>query len=119
MKAHRLLAVSALALGLSGCGGIIPTACTDELGIVIEPAQRTIRVGETVQARALGVTCGGKKSSPYEVAWRTASTGIVSVDGTTGVITGLAPGTAALTAHEPTVSADWSYGSVTVQVIPR
>ncbi len=119
MKLHRLLALPVLALGLSGCGSFLPTACTDELGIEIEPEQRTIRVGETLQARAFGVTCGGKKRSPYEVAWRTTNTGIVSVDGETGVITGLAPGTAAVTAHEPTVSADWAYGTVTVQVIPR
>jgi hypothetical protein len=53
------------------------------------------------------------------VAWRTASPGVVGVDGATGVITGLAPGTAAVTAHEPTVSADWSWGSVSVQVVAQ
>ena len=119
MKVHRLLAASALALGLAGCGGFLPTACTDELGIVVEPGETTIRVGETARARAFGVTCGGKKREPYTVLWRTASTGVVSVDGETGVITGVAPGTAAVTAHEPTVSADWSLGSVSVRVVPR
>jgi uncharacterized protein YjdB len=119
MKVHHFLAASVLALGLAGCGGILPTACTDELGIEVEPEQRTIRVGETVQARAFGVTCGGRKRSPYTVAWRTANAGIVSVDPQSGVITGLAPGTATVTAHEPEVSADWDVGRVAVQVVPQ
>jgi uncharacterized protein YjdB len=119
MKAHRLLAASALALGLAGCGSFLPTACTDELGIQVEPERRTIRVGDTVQARAFGVTCGGREREPYTVAWRTANAGVVSVDGETGVITGLAPGTATVTAHEPEVSADWDVGSVSVEVVPR
>jgi uncharacterized protein YjdB len=117
MKVHRLLAASVLALGLAGCSGF-PIACTDELGIEVEPAEKTIRVGETLQARAFGVTCGGREREPYTVAWRTGSPGIVRVDGETGVITGLAPGTATVTAHEPEVSADWNVGSVSVRVVP-
>jgi hypothetical protein len=119
MKAHRLLALSALALGLAGCGSdtTLPADCPDILQVVVEPAKRTLRVGETVQARAFRVSCDGERT-PYTVAWRTTSPGIVGVEGTTGVITGLAAGTATVTAHEPTVSMDWSWGSVAVQVIP-
>lgn len=118
MTIHRLLAASVLALGLAGCSGF-PFACTDELGIALEPAETTIRVGETVRARALGVTCGGRKSEPYTVAWRTGSPDIVSVDGETGVITGLAPGTGTVVAKEPGVSSDLALGHVTVRVVPR
>jgi hypothetical protein len=118
MKLHHLLAASVLALGLAGCG-VFPTACTDELGIALEPAETTIRVGETVRARALGVTCGGREREPYKATWQTGNPDIVSVDGETGVITGLAPGTGIVTAHEPDVASDFVLGLVTVRVVPR
>jgi uncharacterized protein YjdB len=120
MKTRHWIGAAAAALSLAGASGCRTpfTACTLELRVEVSPAEKTIRVGESFQARAEGVSCGGRDRSPYAVDWRTADTGVVSVDATTGRVTGLAPGTATVTAHEPTVSADWSLGSVRVTVQP-
>lgn len=105
-------------LGLGGCG-IIPTACTEELGFAVEPDQRTLRVGETLQARAFEVTCGGRKRSRMEAVWRTQDTGVVSVNAETGLITALAPGSAVVAAFEPERGAELIVGDVGVQVVAR
>jgi hypothetical protein len=113
------LVAALAACSLARCG-VLPTACTQELRVEVVPAEKTIRVGESFQATAEGVSCGGRQRFAYDrpLAWRTADASIVQVDSETGTITGLAPGTATVTAHEPTVSADWSYGSVQVAVRP-
>ena len=117
-SAFALIAALA-ACSLARCG-VLPTACTQELRVEVVPSEKTIRVGESFQAKAEGVSCGGRQRFAYEqpLAWRTADGSIVRVDSETGTITGLAPGTATVTAHEPTVSANWSYGSVQVTVRP-
>jgi hypothetical protein len=67
-----------------GAGGVV--------GLEIrEPDPKTIEVGETVQLSAVGLD---KDGNPVEAAvtWRAPDT-TLTVDGNTGVITGVAPGT--------------------------
>jgi hypothetical protein len=116
MKPIFRTASLALVVGLGGCG-ILPTTCTDELGFAVEPDQRTLRVGETLQARAYEVTCGGRRRSRLQAAWRTDETGVVSVNEETGLITAVAPGAAEVAAFEQGMGATLAVGSVRVQVV--
>lgn len=115
---HRTPVLIGLLLAAAGCTRA-PVACTRELMIQVTPDQQTVRVGESFLARAEGVSCGGRERAPYPVGWRTLEREIVSIDHETGRITGLAPGVARVTAHEPTVSADWAYDTIHVTVQPR
>ncbi len=100
------------ALVLSGCN-VIPTVCTDELGIEIRPAQRTIAVGERVVPTATEVTCSGRIRTPLVATWRADNDAVVRVDSVFGMITGLAPGRARVAAFT-----DRELGAVEITVVP-
>jgi Bacterial Ig-like domain (group 2) len=98
-----------------GCVGLPFGACTDELGVEIRPRERTIRVGESFQAQATGITCGGRKRWKMEMYWATVDTSIIRVD-RGGQVNGLKPGFAAVEAYEPP-DTSFSWGSVQVRVL--
>ena len=117
MYSRILLIAPLLAAGCAPAPA--PVECTLEFSVQVTPDEQTIRVGESFVARAEAVTCGGRHRAPHAVGWRTMERQIVSIDQESGRITGLAPGIARVTAHEPTVSADWAYDTVRVTVRPR
>ena len=116
MKTRLWIAAGVAALSLAGCNHI-PSACTLELRVEVTPEEKTIAVGESFQAQATGVSCGGKQRFPFEqVTWTTGDTNVIALNATTGQITGLAPGTATVTAVEPGVTAPHGIGTVHVTV---
>ncbi|HEX6746471.1 MAG TPA: Ig-like domain-containing protein [Longimicrobium sp.] len=121
MKTTRIWITAALAaLALAGAGGcrLPTTACTMELRVDISPAQKSIHVGDSFQAKAEGVSCGGRDRFPYEgVTWSTSDTGVIQLDAATGRITGLAAGSATVTAHDP-ANPQFPLGTVSVTVQP-
>ena len=121
MKTTRYWITAAIAaLTLAGAGGcrLPTTACTMELRVDVSPDQKTIRVGDAFQAKAEGVSCGGRQRFPYEnVTWGTADTGVVQVDAATGRVTAIAAGAATVTAHDP-ANPQFPLGTVSVTVQP-
>lgn len=75
--------------------------CTDELGMHPDPAERTIRPGESFVARLELSTCGGSKRWRPTVIWRAADTTVVIVDSLSGRVTGRAAGQTYLVPVEP------------------
>jgi hypothetical protein len=106
-----------LLLLLSGCGSLPLIACTSELGVELRPRERAIRVGESFQATATGISCGGRQRWRIEMEWSAVDTTIVAVERASGRITGLRPGTTAVAAIEPPYGSPW--GSIRVQVLAR
>lgn len=109
---HAIL-LTAQVVAMSACNGH-PTTCS-EPGVEVVPAERTLAVGASFTPTATLVACSGDRS-PYAAAWRTVDKEVVEVDPVTGLVTGLAPGVAVITAHDPTVSANWAWGEVRVTV---
>jgi hypothetical protein len=117
----RLCAAFALlgagALGAPSCNLLGPVDCTTELSIEISPREQQLRVGQEFTARATGITCGGRRSFAYGVAWVSTDTAVVRVDERTGTARGVAPGTAFLHAHD-SESPAVPLGAVRVVVAP-
>ncbi|CAN5806445.1 hypothetical protein BH23GEM8_BH23GEM8_22760 [soil metagenome] len=110
MKSLRTILLGS-ALLLSGCN-VLPTACTDELGFEIRPAERTIAVGESVVPTATEVTCSGRIRTPLAVTWYADDATVVRVDSVLGMITGLKAGRARVEAFT-----DMPVGSVEITVV--
>ena len=60
--------------------------------IVFTPANPAVRQGETLTLTAQPVDAVGRPLSGRPVTWSTASAGIATVNATTGVVTGVSPG---------------------------
>jgi uncharacterized protein YjdB len=97
-----------LALG-TGCTGFFVNPTLSSLAV--GPQTPTIEQGTTLQMAATGTyDDGSTKSLTGSALWSTSDSTIVSVN-TTGLITGVAPGTATITAASGTIS-----GSTTVTI---
>jgi hypothetical protein len=94
-RGRSIVVLSLLAGLLGGCTPF--TACTDDLRQRLDPTSATLDVGETVQARAEFLGCGGSKRLTDEITWSSADPAIASVEATTGRITGRSPGTTTVT----------------------
>jgi hypothetical protein len=116
---RRLMLVGALAACafLASCGAWLPTACTSELGVDIQPRERTIWVGEEFTATSTGVSCGGRQRFPYSVSWSSTDPDVAEVDEISGRVRGLSEGSAVIRATERGSSPAF-WGEVRVTVIP-
>jgi hypothetical protein len=103
--------------GLASCGILLPTDCTQELGVEIRPSERGLRVGEEFTVTATGISCGGRQRFPYAVHWSSTNPAVVRVDSLSGRVRALSAGTARIQAHEPGVSPAF-WGEVPVTVSP-
>ena len=65
--------------------------CTNELGVVLSPAERTVAVGEGFTAAVALSTCGGLPLADT-FNWWARDLAVVRVDPATGRITGVAQG---------------------------
>jgi hypothetical protein len=94
--AGAALLVSSL-LGTACAGGPFAPACPADFAVQVEPGERTIAIGESFTATATAITCGGRDRAPYAAAWRSSNRQVAEVDAS-GRITGIADGTARITA---------------------
>jgi hypothetical protein len=87
----RVAFVAALSSSLA-CEGIIGV-CTLELGVVVEPTDATVHVGQSVQFEAYGTSCGGREIITLDVRWESSDSAVVRVE-PTGRVTGRSAGSA-------------------------
>lgn len=119
MQSKPIIPTLLLALALTGCSRTtFEPVCLGDFAVEVTPTERTIQVGQSFTAAATAVTCGGRRREPYTAAWRTTRRDVVEVE-QNGRITGLRPGVAEVTVHDPTVSADWAWTRLTVTVVPN
>jgi hypothetical protein len=113
--AHRIaLLISLVVTTLTACRErIAEEVCTADLGIDLQPRERTISVGERFRGQVTLLGCGGRERLQDVITWRAADTAIVAVDAGTGQITGRAPGTTSVEVHGRTYG---SLGAITVTV---
>ena len=88
--------ITATAEGVSGTANVT-IENTPVATVTIEPAEATVTVGGTVQLAAVLRDASGKKLEGRAVTWTTGSAAIASVS-TTGLVTGVAPGSTSITA---------------------
>lgn len=97
MKSNRsalvLLSLSCI-LGLAACGSSTPVLRY----ITISPPNQTILSGTTQQFTATGYYSNGSITPGIAVSWSSSNTAVASINGTTGVATGLTGGTTTITA---------------------
>jgi hypothetical protein len=112
---------TSLRTGLAVLGLLGAAACQNEnpLGlpvpdrILVTSPAASLFVGEAVQLQAIGVNSAGDELPAFEPNWTSSDGNIASVS-TTGLLIGVAPGTATIRA-----SLSGKTGSVTVTVEPQ
>jgi hypothetical protein len=114
LLAFIVLAASTACHELLGLGH-----CTDELGMRPDPAERTIRPGESFVAGLELSSCGGRKRWRPVVIWRAEDTLVVTVDSLSGRVTGRAAGQTYLVAVEPSASGGGEVPYVGTHIIVR
>ncbi len=82
--------------------------------VLISPSTATVQQGRTVQLAAQPVDAGGAPITGRSVVWNSSASSVASVS-STGLVTGIAPGTADITA---TVDGVIGTRSMTVTAIP-
>lgn len=91
----RTTLIILLAAVLAGCGDAIGPE--DVASVTLSPASDTIQVGGTVKLTATLTGKDGKPITTLKINWSSSSNSIASVD-TTGLVTGVGPGSATITA---------------------
>jgi hypothetical protein len=96
-----------------GAAGVLAAGCGDDCGRLVDGCRRAvaevrvavspkvIAVGETAQANAIAYArdAGAISSSTLRFRYTARTPGVASVDAATGVVTGVAPGRAAIVAE--------------------
>jgi hypothetical protein len=83
---------------LTGCN--LPSPCTDELNVQLDPVDATLTVGASVTGHVRVTSGGGSKMVPVDLRWGTVDTTVVSVAEETGTIIALGPGNALVTGSD-------------------
>ena len=84
---------AALIAALIGSCGKLPTTSEGVAFLeVAPPSTRTITIGDTVRFRARALDALGAPIPDVVILWRTPDEAIISVDESTGLVTGLAAG---------------------------
>ncbi len=100
--------LATLALSLSACHGFFSDPILQS--ITVSPSSPIVGQGSTVQLTATGVNDDGSTASLNSVDWSSSDTSVATVD-TSGMLKGVAAGTATITAKSGSVS-----GTATVNV---
>lgn len=79
-------------LTLVACDDSLGGFCTAELRVHLVPADTTIAVSQAFTASVALSTCGGRQQLSDTFTWRSQDVAVVSVDSTTGRVTGRGPG---------------------------
>jgi hypothetical protein len=90
IRQQALVLAGAVVLVALACSGG-NEACTQELGVEL-PSGRTIAPGESFTAKVRLSSCGGREHPKDNFIWRAQDPRVVSVDSTTGRITGQSHG---------------------------
>lgn len=107
-----VLYVGALALLLSSCSGGGPTAPEPVASVVVSPPTASVVAGQTVQLTATTRGAQGNLLTGRRIFWSSSNTGVATVD-STGLVAGVAPGTATITA-----TSEGKNGTAIVTVTP-
>lgn len=102
--------VPAALLFTAGCGdsGIEPAPIVGPTvaAIIVSPAQFTVSVGAAVRLTATPLDRDGREMSKVEVTWSSSDPEVARVQSVGGVVTGVRPGTATLTASSSGASGE-------------
>ncbi|HZK78803.1 MAG TPA: Ig-like domain-containing protein, partial [Gemmatimonadaceae bacterium] len=92
-KSRSLCALLLLAAACKGSDGVAPLVATS---LTVATSPTSISVNGTAQASAIVKDQNGNPLTGQKIAWTSLNTTVASVDGTSGVINGLAAGTATI-----------------------
>lgn len=90
MTRFRAAVIAAL---IGGCGTLPTTSEGVAFLEVTPPITRTISIGDTVRFRARALDELGEPKPEVVIRWQTPDPDIISLDESTGLVTGLAAGT--------------------------
>lgn len=115
LKSVAAAAAAAVAGALIACLARGPSAPTESAGpLIVTPPTASVAVGDTIMLSVGGVSSDARAPGPaIAVTWASSDTGVASVS-PTGVVTGVAPGTATITA-----SSGGRTGAAAIIVAPR
>jgi len=98
---------AAVIAALIGSCGTLPTTSEGVAFLeVAPPSTLTITIGDTVRFRARALDASGVPKPEVVILWRTPDEAIISIDETTGLVTGLAAGIGRVQAVIGTVAAN-------------
>lgn len=126
MTTLRLTCLAVLAAGVAGCGGGGGGGTTDPppgggqvfTSVEIAPSTTSMTQGQTQTFTATPLNqSGGTFAGAATRAWTSDQPTIASVDGTSGLVTALTPGTAHIAA-DVTIGTVTKRGTATVEIIP-
>ena len=101
--AGALAVLATLALAVSCKGFFVNPTLTS---IAINPTAPQVEQGKTLQLQAFGTDDTGKRAQIKSgVVWSSDSPAVATVDANSGILTGVAPGTAGITASAQALSA--------------
>jgi hypothetical protein len=86
------LRAALLAVLIGSCGKLPTTPDGVAFLDVIAPASLTIAIDDTIRFRARALDASGAPLPDVEILWRTPDESIISIDETTGLVTGLTAG---------------------------
>jgi uncharacterized protein YjdB len=107
------LTITATSEGKSGSASIAVTAAP-VASVTVTPASGGVRVGGTIQLTATPKDGAGAPLSGRVITWASSAPGVASVNAS-GLVTGVAPGSATLTATSETKSGS---ATIAVTVVP-
>ncbi len=90
------------------------TACTQELGISIEPQTITLRSQEAVTPKVELLSCGGTQRLRDRYSWTSVNPAVATVDSKTGMVTGLSVGGTSIQVKSKTYGMS---GAIPVEVV--
>jgi|DewCreStandDraft_2_1066082.scaffolds.fasta_scaffold00075_117 hypothetical protein len=97
MRGTRALVVAGAMVALVGCGDKSPTGPT-VASLSVTPTDLVLEVGETVRLNVTAKDAGGNPVAAGDVRWASSNPAVAQVDAQ-GNVTGVAPGTATITAE--------------------
>ncbi|HEX9565422.1 MAG TPA: Ig-like domain-containing protein [Gemmatimonadaceae bacterium] len=121
-KLYRSLLATGAILGIAACGDDVsiqeptPPPAAAITGITVSPATATIDDGQTTQISASVQTNGGEgvENLDLTVTWSSSNANVATVGPSTGLVTGVDPGNAVITARSNGNQAYSAGSSVTV-----
>jgi uncharacterized protein YjdB len=98
MSRLKSVAAAAVAGGLLACLAQAPSAPTESGPLIVTPRTANVAVGDTITLRVGGVSSDARAPGPaLAVTWASSDTTVATV-AATGLVTGVAPGAATITA---------------------
>src|SRR6218665_3681806 len=106
-----ITATAADGSGITGTATVTVTAVARATSITISPSAPSVRIGETLTLAAAALPAEASQG----VTWTSSAPAIARIDPSAGIVTGVAPGTAAITATAADGSGITGAATVTVK----